>query len=312
MRALPGRLYFHGRPVLLKYHSLMSGNHDHPPNSHSALCAVLEGGAEVIEFDVGLRSDGGFALLHDPYLERETTGLGLLRQADADVLRGAYLRGSNEPVALLEDVAGVLAGVRRPIKVQVDLKESLPLGPEEGRALLRAIEPMRSNTHLHVVMGCLADWNLRLLRRLDPSVDVGVDPAYYLDVAVEGGSDAPLEILAGLPQRLNAYGYLDDHPLGYRRLLPIEAYLRDRLEALIQAVPQAVEFYLRKEFVLKALSDGFNPVAFVLEQRPDALVDVWTLNSWEPGSRDVLLRLLEAGAGQVTTDTAVHLAAMIP
>lgn len=311
MSALPCRLDFQGRPVLLKYHRLLSGSHDHPPNSLTALQAVLEGGAEVIEFDVGLRSDRGFALLHDSRLERETTGVGLLGQADAAALRGVRLRGTDEPVALLEDVTGILAGVRRPVKVQVDLKELLPLGPEEGRALIRALEPLRANEHLRVVVGCLADWNLRLLRRLDPSLDVGVDPTYYLDVAVEGSYDVPLEILASLPQRLNAYGYLDDHPLGYRRLLPVEAYLRDRLEVLLQAVPQAVEFYLRKEFVLKALSDGFNPIAFVLEQRPDAIVDVWTPNASEPGSRDVLLRLLEAGAGQITTDTAVQLAAFI-
>ncbi len=312
MSALPGRLNFQGRSVLLKYHRLLSGSHNHPPNSRAALLSVLEGGAEVIEFDVGMRSDGGFALLHDPRLDRETTGVGLLEQADAAMLRSICLRGSDERVVLLEDAVSILACARRPAKVQVDLKELLPLGPEQGMALIRAMEPLRANRHLRVVVGCLADWNLRLLRRLDPSLYVGVDPACYLDVAVDGSYDLPTEILANLPHRLNAYGYLDDHPLGYRRLLPVEAYLRDRLEVLIQAVPQAVEFYLRKEFVLRALSDGLNPIAFIQEQRPGATVDVWTLNASDPGGRDLLLQLLAAGAGQITTDTAVQLAAFIP
>src|SRR5439155_1611139 len=49
---LPGSVAFEGRRILFKYHRLLSGTGAHPPNSLSALREVVQGGAEVIEFDV--------------------------------------------------------------------------------------------------------------------------------------------------------------------------------------------------------------------------------------------------------------------
>ncbi len=300
---LPTHLTYKGRAVLLKYHRLLSGDHPHPPNSLSALAYVLEGGAAVIEFDVNRTEDGAYVLNHDPTLERETTGVGPLSRMTRAEFKALRLRGTDEAPATLREVVAALGTVRRPLKVQVDLKALLPLTPEAAAAFLDEIAPLRDNPNLRVVVGCLGDWNLRLLRRLDPELPVGFDFAYYLD--------APVEPLVRLPLRVNAYGYLDDHPLGYRRLLPPEAYLRDRVEALVNLLPGASEFYLRKEFILKALADGFNPVAFIHAYRPGAVVDVWTLNASEPEANRTLFAMLEAGADQVTSNTSVQLAAML-
>ncbi|AEB11680.1 glycerophosphodiester phosphodiesterase [Marinithermus hydrothermalis] len=300
---LPTHLTYKGRAAWLKYHRLLSGTHPHPPNSLSALAYVLEGGAAVIEFDVNRTEDGAYVLNHDLTLERETTGVGPLARVTQQEFKALRLRGTDEPPATLAEVVAVLKGVQRSLKVQIDLKELLPLPQTAAIALLEAIAPLRENAHLRVVVGCLGDWNLRLLRRLDPELLLGFDFAYHLDV--------PVESLVRLPMRVNAYGYLDDHPLGYRRLLSAAAYLRDRVEALVSLLPSAVEFYLRKEFVLKALADGFNPVAFIHAYRPGTVVDVWTLNASEPEARRTLTALLEAGADQITSNTPVQLAAML-
>jgi len=106
-------------------------------------------------------------------------------------------------VATLAEAVAVLKEAEGPLKVQVDLKETVPLSEEE------------------------AD-----------------------------------------PVRTNAYGYLDDHPLGYRKVLPTPRYLADRLEATSYLVPGVREFYLRKEFVLKALDDGFNPIEHLHRLHP--------------------------------------------
>ncbi len=300
---LPATLTWRGRQVLLKYHKLLSGTGRHPPNSLPALREVLDGGAEVIEFDIQPLADGEYALLHDDRLESETTGWGPVGAARSAELKALRLRGTDEPPATLSEVAAVLAGVRRPVKVQVDCKHWRPWSEEQARHLLAALDPLRRTPALRVVVGCLGDWNLRLLRRLDPTLAVGLDFLLYLDSPLDEGR---------LPTRVNAYGYLDDHPLGYRRLLPVRAYLADRVDSLCRVVDGAEEIYLRKEFLLQALSDGFNPVPFVRERlgRP-VVVDAWTLNAG-PGSPQELQAILQAGVDQITTDTAVQLAAQVP
>jgi len=295
-----GHLVHKGRKVLLKYHRLLSGVHPHPPNSLSALQRVLNDAAEVIEFDISLTRDEKFVLIHDSTLERETSGRGMLRQVTEAEFRTLRLRDSDEPTATLAQVVGVLREVNHPVKVQVDLKEAVPISHQVAEYLLRAMAPMRENPYLQVVVGCMGDWNLRLLRRLDPGLVVGTDFGFYLD--------APVDEPVRLPLRIGAYGYLDDHPLGFRRQLSPRAYLEDRLEVLVDLVPGSREFYIRKEFLLQALADDVNPVQLIHERKPGALVDVWTLYAGEPDIRRVLLTVLEAGADQISSPTAALLA----
>jgi glycerophosphoryl diester phosphodiesterase len=297
--ATPGHLLYNGRKVLLKYHRLLSGAHPHPPNSAAALRRVLADGAEVVEFDLGLTQDERFVLLHGTELEDETSGRGPLRQVTEAEFKALRLRGSDEPPAALTEVVAILREVRRPVKVQIDLKEAAPLSPEVATRLRRAVASMRENPHISVIVGGMGDWNLRLLRRLDPGLAVGLDFGNYLD--------APVGDLAGLPVRINAYGYLDDHPLGDRRGVSAQAYLEDRMEVLLNLVPGAGEVYVRKEFLLQALGDGFNPIAFIHDRRPGALVDVWTLYAHEPNLERILLAVLDAGADQLTSPTPVQL-----
>lgn len=294
-----GHLVYKGRKVLLKYHRLLSGVHPHPPNSVAALGRVLTDGAEVVEFDVRLTRDEKFVLMHDATLERETTGRGPLRQVTGAQFKTLRLRDSNEPTAMLAEVVGILRDVVRPVKVQVDLKEAAPISHEVANLLLRVIAPMRENPDVSVVVGCMGDWNLRLLRRLDPGLAVGLDFGWHLD--------APVDDLVRLPMRINAYGYLDDHPLGYRRVLSARAYLEDRMDVLLNLVPDASEFYVRKEFLLQALADGVNPIAFIHDRKPGALVDVWTLYAHDPNLERELLAVLEAGADQISSPTAALL-----
>ena len=288
-----GHLAYRGQKVLLKYHRLLSGIHPHPPNSLAALRRVLADGAEVVEFDIRLTQDGRFVLIHDAMLERETSGLGPVRGITEAQFKTLRLRGSDEPGTALADAVDVLRGVGRRVKVQVDLKEAAPISPEVATGLLRAIAPVRDNPHVSAVVGCMGDWNLRLLGRLDPRLALGLDFGYYLD--------APVDAAIRLPVRVNAYGYLDDHPLGYRRALPVRAYLEDRIGVLLNVLPDAAEVYIRKEFLLQALGDGVNPIACIHDRKPGVVVDVWTMYASEPDLERVLRAALEAGADQLSS-----------
>jgi glycerophosphoryl diester phosphodiesterase len=301
--ALPPHIEFAGRKVLLKYHRLLSGNGTAPPNSMRALEEVLEGGAEVIEIDIRLAADNRFVLLHDPKLEREMSGVGPVRLITSDAFARLSLRGGQGHGVTFDEAIDRLIDVARPIKLQIDLKEVAPLSPEGLAALVEAICRLRANPNLRIVVGCLADWNLRALRRRMPDLAIGVDFTIYLD--------APLGDQR-LPTRVNAYGYLDDHPLGFQtRSLPIAEYLTDRFEAMIALVPGAAEYYVSKDLLAKALDDGFNPTAFLHEKCPSALVDIWTIDPDTPGGERHLLRALESGADQITTNMPILVAEMV-
>lgn len=300
---LPSALDYAGRRVLLKFHKLGSGLGRHPPNCLPALEEALAGGAEVVEFDVRKLRDGRFVLLHDARLERETDAVGLVVALDSPSLDRVHVRGAGARPTLLDEVVERLRRHDSPLKVQVDLKEVEPLPAEAARNLVEAVAAMRENPNLTVVVGCLADWNLRALRRLDPTLAVGNDPAFHLHAPFPG-LDMPL------PTRVNAYGYCDDHPLGYRKHMPVEHYLRDRIDVIAGQVPGASEFYLHKAFVARCLEDGFDVVRH-LNREHGALVDVWTINPGDEAWESHLRLALDSGAGQLTSDSPVAVAAAV-
>lgn len=84
------------------------------------------------------------------------------------------------------------------------------------------------------------------------------------------------------------------------------------MAVLINLVDGAQEFYVRKEFLLQALADGVNPVRFIHERKPGALVDVWTFYAHEERIREHLTAALEAGADQISSPTAGLLPRFLP
>lgn len=305
--ALPTHLNHGGREVLIKYHKAATGRSAHAPNSLAAFREVVAGGARVIEVDVRPTLGGGFALLHDERLESLTTGHGRVSDHAEEYVTALTHCGTGDRVASLSEVVAVLAQAEGQHKLQLDLKAPWPVERAVFGALLQTVAPLLDSPNLEVVVGCLADWNLRSLRRVAAEVltreqagalQLGLDFMYHLD--------APGPERDGVPVRVNAYGYLDDHPLGWSRRMPVVDYLTDRLATLLELVPGASEYYLRAEFVMQAVADGFDPVAFVTENKPGAIVDVWTVDRRADGSTDELMRgLLALGPGQVTTNTAL-------
>lgn len=288
---------------LVKHHRLLSGRAVAPPNSLAALEDVLSVGPQSIELDLSMTRDGAFVLLHDSRLEVETTGRGRLRDHDLASARSLRLRGSDERPATLAEVAARLARHPGRVAIQADLKESLPLTTTEAARLLRELEPLREIAAARVVVGSQADWNLRALRRLDPSLPLGLDIALHLDVPPDRPASG-----AWPPAPVNAYGYVDEHPLGRRRLLSSAAYLEDRLDAICGLVAGPVEFvYLRKELVGRAFADGLDAVGHLRRRQPGARVDVWTIDLRDGRDPPELSLALRLGADQITTNTGLQL-----
>lgn len=242
---------------------------------------ILEGltlGASV-EVDLVHHGSGGFAVLHDRVLGRETTGSGNIAEMDADIVRTLRIRGndgepSDNPVMLLEDLCALLArgGFSEEGLLQLDMKEDLAdLAPRDIEAFKRAVAPVAR------VM-ILAAGDAAAVAALSEGVTglrVGYDPCHF-----------------GAIEALKA----DRDFSGF-------------VERALAASPRAEMIYLAYPLVLFAADNGFDIVAAFHEA--GKRIDAYTIQRADAEARPIVERLLAARVDQITTDDPVGLGAMI-
>lgn len=175
-----------------------------------------------------------------------------------------------------------------PTVLMLDAKDEAPWSPADVERIARLLAPVRDR----IFVGSPADWNLRRLRAADPDVAIAFDPQYYLE---RKGSGSPLPGAAG------AYGYHDAHPLAFRRTVPVDEYLRERVDGLARLVPGMRELHLHLALFEQMLDDGLDVCAVVHDA--GVRVDVWTLDAGTPRWRERLERAIAAGVDIVTTNT---------
>jgi glycerophosphoryl diester phosphodiesterase len=107
-----------------------------PENTRAAFAAALELGAEAIELDVQLSSDGELVVIHDETLERTTDGEGAVGDWAAADLAGLDAgtwfapEFAGERIPRLVDV---LAQVRDRVTLNVEIKSARDLGVIEPK-----------------------------------------------------------------------------------------------------------------------------------------------------------------------------------
>jgi glycerophosphoryl diester phosphodiesterase len=242
---------------------------------------ILEGltlGASV-EVDLVHHGSGGFAVLHDAVLGRESTGEGKVAETSAAVLRTLRIRDNDghpspHPVMLLEDLCALLArgGFSPEGLLQLDLKEDLvELGAGDIAAFKRAVRPVASTMILSAgdasAVAALADGV--------PGLRIGYDPCHQ-----------------GSMERLTA-----------------SRDFKGFVDGALSASPRAELIYLAYPLVLFAADNGFDIVAAFHEA--GKRIDAYTIKSVDAASRPIVERLLAARVDQITTDDPVGLAAMI-
>jgi len=131
-----------------------------PENSLLAFRGALGLGVDFVETDVHLTRDGEPVLLHDPTLERTTTGTGAVRAARLADLAGVRLKGPDgaptaEPLPRLTELLDLLAPTRVELllEIKVDAERARYAAIEEtvlgllrarglaGRTIVLAFEP---------------------------------------------------------------------------------------------------------------------------------------------------------------------------
>jgi glycerophosphoryl diester phosphodiesterase len=292
---LPG-----GREVQLKVHRcLWSGNY--PANSLPAIEECYRAAVARVEIDASMLRDANFLVVHDLTLDDSTTGHGPVSGVLLNDARSLRIRheGSVSDYAppLLSEVVDLIRVQPYPTLMELDLKEERPMPWARVEELARIVEPVKPR----VTLAGGADWNLRRLLEVDPSLPVGWDPGLYFDWVPEDDED-----VRSLP--LGAYGYLDAHPLARQRSVPVQEYVWDRFTELLLHVPGLRELHVRLDALERVLDDGAGDVVDLIHRRGVKL-DAWTLDADTPNWRARLARALSAGADIVTTNTPRALSA---
>jgi glycerophosphoryl diester phosphodiesterase len=266
---------FEGKHVFLKWHRLRRRLED-PLFSAANLAEGLRLGASM-EIDLRVAAGKDFAVLHNETLDSETTGSGRVAEHEAVEIRTLQYRdnraGAKRPVITAEDIAGRLAASDPDALLQLDMKDDLAaigrVGVEHLAAHFGAVQ---ANL---IVSGDCTDLTLSLARRL-PAMRRGLEPSFRL---------------------------LALHRSGKREILASQ--LLRELRGPIR--PHTV--YLAWKLILAAKEDGIDLVRICHDE--GAKVDAWTFTPADPscGLGDVewrdLLRLLELGVDQITTDDAI-------
>jgi glycerophosphoryl diester phosphodiesterase len=144
-----------------------------PENSLLAFRNAVALGADFIEFDVHLSKDGEVVVIHDPTLDRTTTGSGSVKDRTVAELKALRLKDrtgavTEETVATLDEVAAVAAkGKRRMLlEIKVDASRARYPGIEEKVLAILDRHGMAGST---VVMAFdVPTW--RRVRELRPDV----------------------------------------------------------------------------------------------------------------------------------------------
>lgn len=243
---------------------------------------ILEGmalGASV-EVDLVVHGERGFAVLHDHLsIARETTGTGAALSRTAAELRALHLRGNaGEPIAdrvmLLEDLAALLRGrdIHPDALLQLDYKEdAAALDAAAIASFAHSVTPLGR----HIILSSGDAKAVDLLTGAAPAIRVGYDPCH---------GDA----IDRLAETRDFAGFVD---------------------TAVAASPRAETIYLAYEMVLAVADRGFDMIdAF---HARDRRVDAYTIRSVEPAALAAVIRLLELGADQITTDDPEGLAAAL-
>jgi glycerophosphoryl diester phosphodiesterase len=119
-----------------------------PENTLAAFAGALEVGAEIVEMDVQLTADGHVVVIHDPTLDRTTTGRGDVRRltlAEVRAVSGGYpdqfgSAYAGERVPMFSEVLGL---IRDRARALVEIKTESVTDDAEGGIEARVADEVR-------------------------------------------------------------------------------------------------------------------------------------------------------------------------
>lgn len=147
-----------------------------PENSLLAFGNAVALGADYLELDVHLSRDGLVMVIHDPTLDRTTTGSGPVRERTAAELGALRLKDRSgtvtaEPVPTLDQVVALAAAGKRQMLLEIKTDERKRRYPDIEEKVFAVLDRHRF-TPFAIVMSFEGEtW--RRLRQLRPDARVG-------------------------------------------------------------------------------------------------------------------------------------------
>jgi glycerophosphoryl diester phosphodiesterase len=144
-----------------------------PENSLLAFRQALAAGVEFLETDVHPTADGELVILHDPTLDRTTTGRGAVRDARLADLTGLRLRAADgsvtgEPIPTLAQLLDLMRPSRAELLLEIKAGPDRRRYPGIEEKVLAALRP-RDLTARTVIMGFHRE-TVQRVRELDPAI----------------------------------------------------------------------------------------------------------------------------------------------
>lgn len=272
---------------------LHGANMDHslPFGSLANLELSLKAGVPRIEVDVFPLKDGDFAMLHDPNLSQFSQVSGSALELTTGQMQAIRYKGSTEFLGTLSQAVVLLEKYAVQDFLQLDLKPYTPLTMTSLQRLVQLIQPVQDR----IMVSSIADWAVRIIQRISPTLRLGFDPLLYLDLVEEEPREEGIP-----PFRVGAYGYLDDHPLAARKWGSLTQYFEARAEALIHQVPQGTTWFINARLLEESLQAGFDWIEFL--HKNGNKVDAWTLDL---DREDLAKKLAQIGVDYITSNQFV-------
>jgi glycerophosphoryl diester phosphodiesterase len=224
-----------------------------------------------MELDMRVRADHGFAVLHDPVLEGETTGHGPVAKASAVQIAATMMKSGGTPPILSEDLAGMLPDAHPDALLQFDMKDGYDaIGPD-------GIEHLRhhfAGAGRKIIVSARDLDLIVAIGRALPDVRRGIDPTDKLVALLK--SDGP-------------------------------AAVERELTADLKGATAPDTVYLAWQLLLEADRQGLDLVA--LSRDHGVAVDAWTFTLKDPAGFDAteaeaFTALMALKPDQITTDEA--------
>jgi glycerophosphoryl diester phosphodiesterase len=190
-----------------------------PENSLQGFRNAIALGVDAVEFDVHLSADDQVMVMHDPSLDRTTTGDGLVRDKTAAELAKITLRDSTEGVPTFEQALDVFEGKSTELFVEIKTDAGGRAYPGLERKLLDAVARRGMTSRTAIV--CFVPEILETARSIEPSIKL-LAPVFRQTSQMMGGLDRMLDRLERIPRLL----------LSFERTL-----LRDNREHVMKRIP---------------------------------------------------------------------------
>jgi glycerophosphoryl diester phosphodiesterase len=167
-----------------------------PENSLEGFRRLAELGVEGVEFDVHMTADGQLAVIHDPMLERTTTGVGPVSACTLAELQATTLRDSAEGIPSLDQVLEVLGDSS--LELHIELKTNATGSAYAGMEAKVLETVRRHGLEKRSILTCFMLEVLETIRALDPTVPV-LASLDRRSSEMLGGLDRAIDRLKAIP-----------------------------------------------------------------------------------------------------------------